>query len=236
MFTGIVQGTATVTEIIQEKGYITLFLAFDKKYLKNLVVGCSVSINGVCLTVVSLNDEGIIELDVIDNSLSITNLNSLNIGDFCNFERSYKSEDEIGGHILSGHADFSSKIKKIIDVNVNFGIQISFNKKFSKYIFTKGFIAINGCSLTVSEVNKDENHFLIWIIPETLRVTNLSRLKVDSYVNVELDRKTQVLVDTISDIAEKKFGEIENILSALVNKTDIIKELNSGIIDAEKKE
>ena len=112
-----------------------------------------------------------------------------------NLERSIKSSTEIGGHLMSGHIHFTGKVKKIINkVNAK-DIIISFPKKFNEYMFEKGYIGINGCSLTLGKVNKDNFH--IHLIPETLSVTNLDYIVEGSRVNVEIDQNTISVVETV---------------------------------------
>jgi riboflavin synthase len=112
-----------------------------------------------------------------------------------NLERSIKSSTEIGGHLMSGHIHFTGKVKKIINKPNTQDIIISFPKKFHQYIFEKGYIGINGCSLTIGKVNKDS--FYIHLIPETLSVTNLSFLLQGDSVNVEIDQSTISIVETV---------------------------------------
>ena len=185
MFTGIVMGTAAVAKVEPKEGYHTLWLRLPSK--EGLAIGASVAIDGVCLTVTSLAED-LVSFDIIDNSLKITTLDSLRTGSLVNYERSFSAGAEIGGHILSGHVDFSGKVSGIYTGSANHGLTISVEPQWSAYIFPKGFIAINGCSLTVSEVDRLAHTFTVWLIPETLRVTNIGALKVNSLVNIEIDR------------------------------------------------
>ena len=215
MFTGIVQGIATLVAMTQKSGYLTIKVKFPQEHLIALELGASVALNGVCLTVVSI-EKDIIDFDVIQNSLKITTFDSIKIGDSINFERSLKNDSEIGGHFLSGHVDFSAKVTKICTNQFGHGISILIDTNWMKYIFDKGFIGINGASLTVAEVDKTAQELTCWIIPETLTRTNMSQLQVGSLVNIEIDRNTQIIVDTLSRVAHEHFGKlshsIENIM------------------------
>ena len=197
MFSGIVKGIGKVTKISSKKDIITIEISPPKKFTKNLKKGASVSVNGVCLT--SL-DRGLkkMKFDVIEETLAKTNLNNLRKGSIVNLERSIKASSEIGGHLMSGHIHFSGKVKKILNKANTKDISISFPKKYNEYIFEKGYIGINGCSLTLGKVNKDS--FYIHLIPETLSITNLDELSQSSIVNVEIDQNTISVVETVKKI------------------------------------
>jgi riboflavin synthase len=194
MFSGIVKGTGKVYKISFKENSIFIEVSPPKGFNKNLKKGASISVDGVCLT--SL-DNGLkkLKFDVIEETLSRTNFKELAKGSLVNLERSIKSSTEIGGHLMSGHIHFTGKVKKIINKPNTQDIIISFPKKFHQYIFEKGYIGINGCSLTIGKVNKDS--FYIHLIPETLSVTNLSFLLQGDSVNVEIDQSTISIVETV---------------------------------------
>ena len=194
MFSGIVQGVGKVAEISSKKDSITIEITPPKNFTKNLKKGASVSVDGVCLT--SL-DNGIkkMKFDIIEETLARTNLKSLKKGSIINLERSIKANSEIGGHLMSGHIHFSGKVKKILNKANTKDISIDFPKKYNEYIFEKGYIGINGCSLTLGKVNK--SNFYIHLIPETLSITNLDNLHEGSMVNVEIDQNTISIVETV---------------------------------------
>ena len=194
MFSGIVQGVGKVAEILSKKDSITIEITPPKNFTKNLKKGASVSVDGVCLT--SL-DNGIkkMKFDIIGETLARTNLKSLKKGSIINLERSIKANSEIGGHLMSGHIHFSGKVKKILNKANTKDISIDFPKKYNEYIFEKGYIGINGCSLTLGKVNK--SNFYIHLIPETLSITNLDNLHEGSMVNVEIDQNTISIVETV---------------------------------------
>tara|TARA_Y100000748_G_C15411488_1_gene455604 strand:- start:397 stop:1008 length:612 start_codon:yes stop_codon:yes gene_type:complete len=194
MFSGIVQGVGKVAKVSSKKDSITIEITPPKNFTKNLKKGASVSVDGVCLT--SL-DNGIkkMKFDIIGETLARTNLKSLKKGSIVNLERSIKANSEIGGHLMSGHIHFSGKVKKILNKANTKDISIDFPKKYNEYIFEKGYIGINGCSLTLGKVNK--SNFYIHLIPETLSITNLDNLHEGSMVNVEIDQNTISIVETV---------------------------------------
>ena len=194
MFSGIVQGTGKISKISTKQDGITIEITPPKNFTKSLQKGASVSVNGVCLT--SL-DKGLkkMKFDVITETLTRTNLKNLKKGSIVNLERSIKANSEIGGHLMSGHIHFSGKVKKILNKKNTKDIIVNFPKKYNEYIFEKGYIGVNGCSLTLGKVNNDS--FYIHLIPETLSITNLDKLAVGSLINIEIDQNTISIVETV---------------------------------------
>ena len=194
MFSGIVQGTGKISKISTKQDSITIEITPPKNFTKSLQKGASVSVNGVCLT--SL-DKGLknMKFDVITETLTRTNLKNLKKGSIVNLERSIKANSEIGGHLMSGHIHFSGKVKKILNKKNTKDIIVNFPKKYNEYIFEKGYIGVNGCSLTLGKINNDS--FYIHLIPETLSITNLDKLAVGSLINIEIDQNTISIVETV---------------------------------------
>ena len=194
MFSGIVQGVGKVTKVKNKKGNLSIEIAPPKSFNKGLKKGASISVDGICLT--SL-DNGInkLKFDAIEETLLRTNLKNIEKGSIVNLERSIKASSEIGGHLMSGHIHFTGTIKKIITKPNSKDLIVSFPKKYHEFIFEKGYIGINGCSLTLGKVNK--NSFNIHLIPETLSVTNLDSLVEGSAINVEIDQNTISIVETV---------------------------------------
>ena len=153
MFTGIVAGTAKITRIIEKKE-IRSFSIDLGPYLENLTVGASVSIDGVCLTVVSINGD-IVDFDVIDETLRRTTMSMKEEGDNVNIERSLKFGDELGGHILSGHIMTKARILEIEEKGEGVDIIIEIPEDVYRYIMEKGYIAIDGISLTIGSVSNN---------------------------------------------------------------------------------
>ena len=196
MFSGIVQGTGKVSKITTKKDHITLEISSPKNFNKKLKKGASISVDGVCLTSLD-NGKNKLRFDVIEETLKRTNLKTLSRGSLVNLERSINASTEVGGHLMSGHIHFTGKVIKTSFKDSTGDILIKFSSKFKEYIFEKGYIGLNGCSLTLGKVNKDS--FYIHLIPETLSVTNLKNLKKDSLVNVEIDQNTIAIVETVKN-------------------------------------
>ena len=200
MFTGIVQTKAKVASILGNEAFKTIELHVDNRYLENLAIGASIAINGVCLTVTEYKvseDEtrGRFQFDIIDETLIKTNLGLLKSGDLVNFERSLSFGAELGGHIVSGHIQTTGTVSIIDRTEENFRLSLSVPKVWLKYILHKGFAAINGCSLTIGEVN--EEGFDLHLIPETLSITNLGDAQVGDKLNIEVDQQTFTIVQTV---------------------------------------
>ncbi|WP_295164788.1 riboflavin synthase subunit alpha [uncultured Buchnera sp.] len=194
MFTGIVNGIARVVSIDKKKKFHTYTVDFPAFLLKNLKIGDSVANNGCCLTVKYINNFYVV-FDIMQITIENTNLGNLNVGDYVNIERSLKYGDEMGGHIISGHIMHTAKICKILKLDENYFLWCKVNSNsLMKYIFYKGFICIDGISLTISDIMKDE--FCISIIPETLSSTTIGYKKIGQLVNIEIDFYTQIIVDT----------------------------------------
>lgn len=194
MFTGIVQGIAHIDEVVSLTGLSTLRIQFPQEHLHKVRIGASVAINGTCLTVTAQEDNGLL-FDVMQETLSLTTLGQLNSGDKINFERAARFGDEIGGHLLSGHIHTTARVVAIERPENNCIITFELPDHWVRYIFPKGFIAINGASLTVGVV--ENNRFNVHLIPETLRATTFSKLVVGDSVNIEVDSQTQTIVDTL---------------------------------------
>ena len=200
MYTGIVAGTAPVVGIKDGNIIRSLIMNLDG-YLDDLKIGASVALDGVCMTVVSI-EENHVKFDAIEETLTRTTLGNLEIGSMVNIERSLKMGDELGGHLISGHVLRTAKIvsREERGEGVDFLIENSIETR--PYILQKGFIAIDGMSLTIGEIT--DEYFSLHIIPETLRVTTISDKKIGDKVNIEIDSRTQILVDTIRKSMEVK--------------------------------
>ncbi|PND34854.1 riboflavin synthase [Achromobacter pulmonis] len=218
MFTGIVQGTAKIAEISDREGLRTFTLDFPPGFCVDLAVGASVSTDGVCLTVTELLGENRARFDVMQQSLAITTLGGLRTGDRANVERAAKDGAEIGGHPLSGHVDFTSEVLTVQSSDTNRLMRFSIPADFRKYVFAKGYIAINGASLTVSEVNRAEGWFEVWLIPETRRMTVFEDKQAGDFVNIEIERSTQVVVDTVRETVQESLGRLQPLLEAILKE------------------
>ncbi|WP_198264889.1 riboflavin synthase subunit alpha [sulfur-oxidizing endosymbiont of Gigantopelta aegis] len=201
MFTGIVQGTAIITQIIEKEDFRTHIIEFNDDMLSHLSIGASVAHNGCCLTVTRIEDSKV-SFDLMQETLHVTNLGELTVGDRVNIERAARFGDEIGGHQMSGHILFMATISQIEKSTNNCQIGFEIPEQFKRFVFTKGYIGIDGISLTIGDVK--ENTFNVNLIPETLQRTNLSSRKIGDKINIEIDPQTQAIVETIERIMASK--------------------------------
>ena len=186
MFTGIVQEIGEIKECNKTPSGKTIEVLATNSFTENLKKGASVSVNGVCLTAVSSSNGNMI-FDVIQETLRITNLDDIQVGSMVNLERSLKYGDEVGGHILSGHVSCKAK-SRLIQSDGEIELRIECPKEWLDFILLKGYVAINGASLTVAK--KEKNSFSVFLIPETLSATNLSESFENSFLNIEVDQST----------------------------------------------
>ena len=193
MFSGIVKGLCRVVSVTEKIGGRQLAIALYE-FSQDLDTGASVAINGACLTVVALQD-GVVTFDVIEETLIRTDIGILKPGDFVNIERSCRIGDEIGGHHVMGHVDTTGTIGEIHNSPNNKEIVIHHDPQWHKYMIPKGWIAVDGISLTVVTVAQD--HFSVCLIPETLARTTLGFKETQHSVNLEFDHATKVIVTTI---------------------------------------
>lgn len=211
MFTGIVQGTAQVYTLQAREGLVSFELQFPTGFTEGLAIGASVACDGVCLTVTALTGPERASFDVMQQSLSLTTLSGLHEGLRLNVERAAKDGAEIGGHPLSGHVDCQARVSAVREPANNRVLRIEVAAPWMRYIFAKGYIAVNGASLTVAEAHKGpagDGWFEVWLIPETLRMTTFGQLQVGDALNIEIDRSTQVVVDTVRDAIAEKLGPL----------------------------
>ena len=190
MFTGIVQAIGRVSEKKETDSGLFLKVQTEKSFLDNLKIGASVAVNGVCLTVTEFSKDTI-SFDVIPETLRVTNLETILINSEFNLERSLKFGDEVGGHVLSGHISCRAP-SKIIRSDNEIEMIIKCPSDWINYIFHKGYVAINGASLTVAK--KTEQSFSVYLIPETLSATNLSDINDGDLLNIEVDQTTYAAV------------------------------------------
>ncbi len=178
MFTGLVEEISKVRDILFNSNGAKIFFeaGFD-----DVKLGDSIALNGVCLSVTSINDN-VFCADIMNETLNISSLKNLKKSDEINLERAMKLSSRLDGHIVSGHIDCISKVKKITQDGFSKRIVFDCN---TDLIIKKGSIAVNGVSLTVSDVK--ENEFEVSLIPQTLNDTNLKNLKIGDIVNIEYD-------------------------------------------------
>ena len=198
MFTGIVQGTGIVVAIEEKETIHTLTIEIPNT--DNLAIGASVAVDGACLTAIHI--DGLhVNFDVIPETLQRTTLGGLQVGHSVNIERSLKFGDEIGGHLLSGHIMSTGIVRSVQENGEGIDVHILVPSDVQKYVMEKGYIAIDGISLTIGSVN--EGVFSLHIIPETLRLTTLGSKAVGDAVNLEIDSATQAIVSTVERVLQE---------------------------------
>ncbi len=197
MFTGIVQGHYPITHIEEKSGLRSFSVSLPLELRAGLQPGASVAVAGACLTVTRLDGDDV-WFDVMAETLTKTTLGSLIMRDTVNVERSVKLGDELGGHLISGHVDATAEIVAVDERPEARSITLRVDAAFMPYILSKGFIALDGCSLTV--VDPKEDTFVVHLIPETLRLTTFGSRKIGERINLEIDRQTQAIVDTVKRV------------------------------------
>jgi riboflavin synthase len=195
-----------VAEAVKKPGLLTFRVDFDEEMLAELELGASVAFNGCCFTVTQIDENGRVSFDAIQETLDITNLKYIEVGSLLNVERSARSDAEVGGHILSGHIVDTAKVVEISESENNVRMTFAGDPEWLKYVFKKGFLAVNGCSLTVADLDRENRQFAINLIPETLARTNFARLQVGDEVNIEVESQTQVIVETVERIMAERFS------------------------------
>ena len=196
MYSGITRGLFEVVYIEKSSGLITYAVQFNKTLLNQLEIGASICIDGVCQTVVKINRDDV-TFQAMAETLQKTTLNELYIKRKVSVEKSLRYGDVVGGHEMAGHVIGTAEIVAVKSAENNLTLTLCCPKEWFKYIFTKGFISIDGSSLTIGEIHLDACAFTIYLIPETLRVTNFGNKKVGDKVNIELDFKIQAIVKTV---------------------------------------
>jgi len=242
MFTGIVECTAVLKtrEILNQGGISFEFEIKDLDYLSNVLIGDSLSINGACLTVVSKtpplcpsitssglslpqgerrNLPGRFKVTAVPETLRLTNLGELKLGDLINLERSLSANKTIGGHWIQGHVEAVLKILEINPDGVAVNIKISMPKEFEKYLVHKGFVGLDGMSLTIAGVNPQEHYFWVTLIPHTQEVTIAKFYKVGSLLNFEADSAVKNMVSYLDNYLENYLDKyLENFLDNFLEK------------------
>jgi riboflavin synthase len=206
MFTGIVQAQVPLISVqgTDELKELQLILP-EGECRENVTLGASIAINGVCLTVKTFDySTGNVAFDVMKQTLDLSNIGKVVEGDWVNVERSATFAKEIGGHVVSGHIDGQLQVVAIDKTDENCKITFSYPEKYDAYLFDKGFASVNGCSLTIAEKDEAARTISICYIPETLARTNHGRLVAGDKVNLEIDRTTQAIVDTVERLLEAK--------------------------------
>lgn len=202
MFTGIVQGLGEVLAVEPGAAAARLRICLPLGARGALAIGASVAIDGVCLTVVS-GDPLDATFDVIGETLRVTTLGARRAGDRVNIERSARFGDEIGGHLISGHVSGTAVVhaRHVHDDAVELRLRV--DPGLVAYVLPKGFVGLDGCSLTVGPTVSEQGEFSVYLIPETLRVTTLGGRGPGDRLNIEIDSLTRAVVDTVARILSR---------------------------------
>jgi riboflavin synthase len=201
MFTGIVQGYAEIVGVDEKQDFRTHTVRLPATMLDGLVPGASVANNGCCLTVTAIDGDRV-SFDMMQETLRVTNLGALGTGDRVNVERAARFGDDIGGHAMSGHILCQAQVSEVIDSPNNRTVWLDMPPTLMKYVLTKGYIGIDGISLTVGLVRGAS--FCVHLIPETLNRTNMGSRRAGDRVNIEIDPQTQAIVDTVERVLAER--------------------------------
>ncbi len=182
MFTGIISDLAELKSINKIKDLRYRF--FNKNGLNDVNIGSSICCNGVCLTLVKI-DNNFFEVDISNETLSLTNLSFIKVGDNINIEKSLRIGDELSGHFVTGHIDGMGELSEIVKIDGSYKISITTDDNIISMIAKKGSVSIDGISLTVNDIIN--NNFIVNIIPHTWDNTNLSRRNLGDKLNIEID-------------------------------------------------
>jgi len=183
MFTGLIEEIGTVEQLQKHRGTLRLTIS-AKESVKNLAIDDSISINGVCLTVVQFSKSSF-QVEAVEETLGKTILGSLKTGSRVNLERSLRFSDRLGGHFVQGHVDAVGEVTAVRKQEGGILLSIKLPSHLLKYVISEGSIAVDGVSLTIARLK--ENEITISLIPHTLEKTTLASLKAEDGVNIEVD-------------------------------------------------
>ena len=191
MFTGIIEELGVVQKITKDKH--NLLISIKASFLKDLAINQSISHDGICLTVVQLNKKNY-TVCVVQETIRKTNINYIKKGDLINLERCLVLGDRLDGHFVQGHVDCTAQCVDIQDKKGSWHFHFNYNNKYAKYLVNKGSISINGVSLTIANIDDENNYFEVAIIPYTFQHTNFKNLKLNDLVNLEFDFLSKQLI------------------------------------------
>ena len=183
MFNGIIFNKGIIDKIINRPKGINLFIKSELR-LKKKDIGMSISCDGVCLTLITIVRKKM-EFYLSNETINRSKFKNIRINEEINLEQPLKYGQKISGHICQGHVDTVGKVRSIKKIDKSYLFDFEINSKERKNIIEKASICINGISLTISKVTK--RGFQIWVIPHTFKLTNLSKVKKGSLVNIEID-------------------------------------------------
>ncbi|MFB9868128.1 riboflavin synthase subunit alpha [Vreelandella sulfidaeris] len=206
MFTGIVQGVAKVVAVRELDDFRVHVVEMPPAMREGLEIGASVAHNGVCLTVTAIEGDSV-SFDLMRETLRLTNLGAISPGQCVNIERAARFGDEIGGHSMSGHIISMAEVVSIEEAPNNRRLWFAMPERFARFVFEKGYIGVDGISLTIGDVRRAEEggvEFSVNLIPETLSRTTLKDRASGGMVNIEIDPQTQVIVETVERVLNQQ--------------------------------
>jgi riboflavin synthase len=185
MFTGLISSLGVVEAITKGSEYAKLTIK-DANICGQIQIGDSVSVNGTCLSVTAFDNQHF-SVDVMVQTLKLTAIGSLTKGDLVNLELATKAGQPLGGHIVQGHVDCIGKVVEIKEAEKWLALTVTIPEEKMRYVVPQGSIAIDGVSLTVGEIDDKKNTITVWLIPQTLELTNLGKKSPADLVNIEVD-------------------------------------------------
>ena len=198
MFTGLISSLGVVEAITKGSEYAKLNIK-DAKICGQIQIGDSVSVNGTCLSVTAFDNQQF-SVDVMVQTLKLTAIGSLTKGDLVNLELATKAGEPLGGHIVQGHVDCIGKVAEIKPVEKWVSLTVTIPAEKMRYVVPQGSIAIDGVSLTVGEIDDSKSTITVWLIPQTLELTNLGKKSPADLVNIEVD----ILAKYVERLVNKK--------------------------------
>jgi riboflavin synthase len=198
MFTGLISSLGVVEAITKGSEYAKLTIK-DANICGQISIGDSVSVNGTCLSVTAFDNQ-IFTLDVMVQTLKLTAIGSLSKGDLVNLELATKAGEPLGGHIVQGHVDCIGKVLEIKEAEKWVALTVTIPEEKMRYVVPQGSIAIDGVSLTVGEIDDSKSTITVWLIPQTLELTNLGKKSPADEVNIEVD----ILAKYVERLVNKK--------------------------------
>ncbi|HEX6239531.1 MAG TPA: riboflavin synthase subunit alpha, partial [Polyangiales bacterium] len=204
MYSGITRGLFPVVAMERRPGVVRFTVELEQALVHGVELGASIAIDGVCLSMVAF-EELRVSFEAIAETQGRTTLGALELGRLVSVERSCKVGDELGGHDVFGHVIGTGEVVARRLVGEQLDLTIKVPGEWMKYILPKGFVALDGSSLTVSG-ERTSDSFSVHLIPETQRLTNFPRRQVGDRVNVELDPRTVAIVDTVERVLAERFA------------------------------
>nr|WP_286009938.1 riboflavin synthase subunit alpha [Larsenimonas salina] len=197
VFTGIVQAKAPVIAHLRQQALSQIEVELPEPMIDGLALGASVALDGCCLSVTSIEGTRV-TFDMMRATLRLTTLGQREAGDVVNVERAARVGDDIGGHLMSGHIACMASIVELDTAPNNLRIWFDLPMDFTRFVLDKGYIGIDGISLTVGAV--DHGRFCVNLIPETMARTTLADKGIGDSVNIEIDPQTQAIVETVERV------------------------------------